>query len=251
MTTKTKKKIVTTVIQSDNKTSTVSPEMGFLYSSSASWVAYSHAARDGEDATEVGDELRKSLMADCQERNLNQLHFVDPANKKCAAVGDEFWVGLKDTIAQGYLSEYEYSVFSETDQFKLLHTPASNEYTAKLKPVTLDKLNIKHGMVRLQDEQNALSGIVSKNIDRFRGKLAAYNNEEQVSKKNGYQIKKKSKLDKAVKDSTPKSTVEKLLGALNTLKVIAFGSKDLKFKVDIVIQAEKLERQIQKELASK
>ena len=106
-------------------------------------------------------------------------------------------------------------------------------------------------MVRLQDEQNALSGIVSKNIDRFRGKLAAYNNEEQVSKKNGYEIKKKSKLDKAVKDTAPKSTVEKLLGALNTLKLIAFNSKDLKFKVDIVIQAEKLERQIQKELASK
>tara|TARA_R110000787_G_scaffold151983_1_gene265698 strand:+ start:177 stop:923 length:747 start_codon:yes stop_codon:yes gene_type:complete len=248
MTTKTKKKIVTAV---DNKTSTVSPEMGFLYSSSTSWVAYSHATRDGEDATEVSDELRKTLMADCKERNLTQLHFIDPANKHCAAEGSEFWDALKDTTAQGYLTEYEYSVFSETDQFKLLHTPASNEYIAKLTDVTLEKLTKKHGMVRLQDEQNALSGIVSKNIDRFRGKLAAYNNEEQVSKKNGYEIKKKSKLDKAVKDSTPKSTVEKLLGALNTFKLIAFNSKDLKFKVDVVIQAEKLERQVQKELASK
>tara|TARA_R110000803_G_scaffold205366_1_gene271978 strand:+ start:361 stop:1107 length:747 start_codon:yes stop_codon:yes gene_type:complete len=248
MTTKTKKKIITAV---DNKTSTVSPEMGFLYSSSTSWVAYSHATRDGEDATEVSDELRKTLMLDCQERNLTQLHFIDPANKKCAADGSEFWDALKDTTAQGYLTEYEYSVFSETDQYKLLHTPASNEYTAKLKPETLAGMEKKYSMVRLQDEQNALSGIVSKNIDRFRGKLAAYNNEEQVSKKNGYEIKKKSKLDKAVKDTTPKSTVEKLLGALNTLKLIAFNSKDLKFKVDIVIQAEKLERQIQKELASK
>ena len=248
MTTKTKKKIVTTA---ENNTSTVSPEMGFLYSSSTSWVAYSHATRDGEVATEVSDELRNSLMADCQERNLTQFHFIDPANKHCASDGDEFWIGLKDTFAQGYLTEHEYSIFSETDQVKLLHSSASNEYIAKLTDVTLEKLTKKHGMVRLQDEQNALSGIVSKNIDRFRGKLAAYNNEEQVNKKNGYEIKKKSKLDKAVKDTAPKSTVEKLLGALNTLKLIAFNSKDLKFKVDIVIQAEKLERQIQKELASK